>query len=81
MLLPKKELPRTFSNLRTFSWSSFSNKVISRVIHDRMVKVLSRLISQTQSGFVKGRSIIENMLLAQEIIRLLIEEASLQMWW
>lgn len=31
--------------------------------------MLPKIISQNQSGFVKGRNIIENMLLAQEIIR------------
>lgn len=41
---------------------------MSRVLHDRMVEVLPRIISMNQSGFVKGRSIFENILLAQEII-------------
>lgn len=43
--------------------------MISRVLHDRMVEVLPKIISQNQAGFVKGRSITENVLLAQEIIR------------
>ncbi|KAH0700880.1 hypothetical protein KY284_015095 [Solanum tuberosum] len=42
--------------------------VISRVIHDRLERLLPRLISPNQPGFVKGRSITENVLLAQEII-------------
>lgn len=39
------------------------------MVHDRIVEVLPKIISPTQSGFVKGRSITENILLAQEIIR------------
>lgn len=31
--------------------------------------VLSKIISQNQSRFIKGRNIAENILLAQEIIR------------
>lgn len=69
VLLPKKEEVKNFSDLRPISLSSFINKVISRMVHDRMVEVLPRIISPNQSGFVKGRSIAENVLLAQEIIR------------
>lgn len=47
----------------------FINKVILRVIHERLVRVLHKIISYNQSGFVKGRSVIENVLLAHEIIR------------
>lgn len=41
---------------------------MSRVLHERLVVVLPKIISPSQSGFVKGRSIIENVLLTQEII-------------
>ncbi|XP_059312421.1 uncharacterized protein LOC132063737 [Lycium ferocissimum] len=42
--------------------------VISRVIHDRLDRLLTRVIYPNQSGFVKGRNIIENVLLTQEIV-------------
>nr|XP_016496749.1 PREDICTED: uncharacterized protein LOC107815646 [Nicotiana tabacum] len=42
--------------------------VISRVVHERLVKFLPSLISEEQSGFVKGRNIVENILLTQEIV-------------
>lgn len=38
------------------------------MVHDRLEKVLPSLISPNQSGFVKGRSIFENILLTQEIV-------------
>ncbi|WMV24639.1 hypothetical protein MTR67_018024 [Solanum verrucosum] len=69
VLLPKKETVKHFSDLRPISLSTFMNKILSRLIHERMVMVLPKLISPTQSGFVRGRSITENVLLAQEIIR------------
>ncbi|WMV25650.1 hypothetical protein MTR67_019035 [Solanum verrucosum] len=68
-VLPKKETVKSFADLRPISLSSFMNKIISRMVHERMILVLPNIISQTQSGFVKGRSITENILLAQEIIR------------
>ncbi|XP_015158226.1 uncharacterized protein [Solanum tuberosum] len=69
VLLPKKEDVNNFAHMRPISLSSFINKIISRLVHDRIVDVLPKIISPTQSGFVKGRSITENVLLAQEIIR------------
>ncbi|XP_075087590.1 uncharacterized protein LOC142169603 [Nicotiana tabacum] len=40
----------------------------TRVVHDRLEKILPSLISSNQSGFVKGRSIFETILLTQEIV-------------
>lgn len=66
VLLPKKENSETFADLRPISLSIFINKVISRVIHGRLESLLPQVISPNQLGFVKGRSIIENVLLTQE---------------
>lgn len=49
--------------------STFTNKIISRIIHDRIAEVLPNIISINQSEFIKSRSITEKVLLAQEIIR------------
>lgn len=68
VLLPKKKEVSTFSEMRPISLSNFSNKVISRVIHERLVDLLPSLISEEQAGFVKGRNIVENILLTLEII-------------
>lgn len=48
--------------------SNFINKVISKVIHGRLEGILPKLISPNQSGFMKGRCIVENILLTQEIV-------------
>lgn len=45
VLMPKKELVGTFMDLRPISLSSFINKILSRVIHDRVVVVLPQIIS------------------------------------
>lgn len=68
VLLPKKERGKIFSDLSPISLSYFINKVISRVLHERMLLMLPKIISLNQASFVKGRNIIENVLLAQEII-------------
>lgn len=66
VLLPKKNEIVSFSDMRPISLSNFVNKIFSRVIHERLVELLPNLISEKQAGFVKGRSIVENVLLTQE---------------
>lgn len=49
------------------SLSKFINKVFSRVIHERVIGILPNLISDHQAC-IKGRNIVENILLTEEII-------------
>ncbi|XP_016454374.2 uncharacterized protein LOC107778605 [Nicotiana tabacum] len=69
VLLPKKKEVITFSDMRLISLSNFVNKMFSRVVHERLAVLLPNLISEEQAGFVKGMSIVENVLLTQEIIK------------
>ncbi|XP_060194925.1 uncharacterized protein LOC132624116 [Lycium barbarum] len=55
-------------DLRPISLSNFINNIISRLLHDKLGVILPSLISQNQSGLVKGRNIIENVLLTQELV-------------
>lgn len=54
ILIPKKEVIESFSDLRRISLSNFINKVISRVLHEKLEGLLPKLISKNQLGFVKG---------------------------
>ena len=64
MLLPKVNFPQDFSQFRPISLCNFVNKVISKLLAVRLAKVLPSVISPQQSGFVKGRQIFDNFLLA-----------------
>ncbi|XP_060210660.1 uncharacterized protein LOC132637615 [Lycium barbarum] len=68
VLIPKKNNVETFADMRPISLSNFINKVISRVVQNKLENVFPSLISANQSGFVKGRCIIENVLLTQEVV-------------
>jgi len=59
ILIPKKEVVDDFGDLRPINLSTLNNKIISRLIHERLAPVLPDIISQNQEGFVKGRSITE----------------------
>ncbi|XP_019262748.1 PREDICTED: uncharacterized protein LOC109240551 [Nicotiana attenuata] len=68
VLLLKVEFPNSLTEFRPISLSNFINKIISKVICSRLGPILPRIISANQSGFVKGRNISENIMLAQEIV-------------
>ncbi|XP_055824484.1 uncharacterized protein LOC129893019 [Solanum dulcamara] len=68
VLLPKVSHPNKLSEFRPISLSNFTNKIISKLLCLRLAPTLPTLISPNQSGFVKNRSISENIMLAQEII-------------
>ncbi|XP_071940073.1 uncharacterized protein [Coffea arabica] len=68
VLIPKVSSPQDFSQFRPISLCNFVNKVISKTLAARVAKVLPSIISPQQSGFVKGRQIFDNFLLAQELV-------------
>ncbi|XP_027096008.1 uncharacterized protein [Coffea arabica] len=68
VLLPKVEHPQDFTQFRPISLCNFANKIISKLLSERLAKILPRLISPQQSEFVKGRQIADNILLAQELV-------------
>ncbi|WMV08266.1 hypothetical protein MTR67_001651 [Solanum verrucosum] len=67
VLLPKNEQPIRFKDLRPISLSNFTNKIISKLLSIRLATFLPLLVSDNQSGFVRGRGITESIMLAQEI--------------
>ena len=68
VLLPKVNNPNKITEYRPISLSNFTNKNISKLMINRLTAILHALTSPNQFGFVKGRSISENIMLAQEII-------------
>ena len=67
VLLPKVINPNKLTEFRTISLRNFTSKIISKIASIRVSPILHSLISSNKSGFVKGRSISENSLFAQEI--------------
>lgn len=68
VLIHRQDVVQFFLDLQTIIVSNFLNKVISKLIHDRLERPLPRLIAQIQSGFIKDRNITKNVLISQEII-------------
>ncbi|XP_071917081.1 uncharacterized protein [Coffea arabica] len=68
LLIPKMPNPQEFSHFRPISLCNFFNKLLSRILADRVTGLLPKIISSQQTGFVKGRNITKIFLLAQEVV-------------
>ncbi|PKU74940.1 hypothetical protein MA16_Dca020712 [Dendrobium catenatum] len=68
VLIPKNNSTKTWNVFCLISLCTCFNKLISKLISDRLSVVLPNIISHPQMGFVKGRAITDNILLAHELV-------------
>ncbi|KAL2242475.1 UNVERIFIED_CONTAM: hypothetical protein Sindi_0365500 [Sesamum indicum] len=71
VLIPKTENPETWKDFRPISLCNVSGKILSKVMNNQVAVILPKCISPSQSGFVQGRMIADNILLAQELVHCL----------
>lgn len=68
VLIPKCNDPSTMKDLRLIALCNVTYKIVAKVLANRLQQVLPKVISKTQSAFIEGRSIIDNVMFAFEIL-------------
>ena len=75
-MIRKTERPIRMTELRPISLCNVGYKIISKVLCQRLKLCLPRLISETQSAFVAGRLVSDNILIAQKMFHGLLANRS-----
>lgn len=68
-LVPKKQSAPAIGDFRPISCCNEIYKCSTKIYADRLLPGLSDLISQNQVAFITGRSIAENIMLTQEVVK------------
>jgi hypothetical protein len=72
-LIPKVQQPEFVNQFRPISLCNTIYKVVSKVIVERLKVCIPLIISPFQTGFVPGRNIHENIVVAQEMIHSMLK--------
>ncbi|KAK2403455.1 hypothetical protein QL285_052889 [Trifolium repens] len=67
-LIPKVDRPSNLGEFRPISLLGCLYKVIAKVLAARLAKVMDSIVASTQSAFVKGRNLVDRVMVVNEVI-------------
>ncbi|KAJ0575244.1 putative RNA-directed DNA polymerase [Helianthus annuus] len=69
-LIPKINNPQTINDFRPINLIGCISKVVTKILASRLKKVIGSLVSDVQTAYIEGRSILEGPLIINELISL-----------
>jgi hypothetical protein len=67
-LIPKGDVQTTMKDWRPIALCNVLYKVVAKVLANKLKGVLNKCISDNQSAFVPGRSVLDNVMAAIELV-------------
>jgi len=67
-LIPKVESPQRLNDFRLISLVGSMYKILAKVLTNRLRSIIGSVISDNQSAFIKGRQILDGILVANEVV-------------
>ncbi|KAL6188099.1 hypothetical protein ACLB2K_039493 [Fragaria x ananassa] len=74
ILIPKVLGADSVTQLRPIAMANFVFKLVTKMIADKLGSIAARIISPNQSAFLKGRTIVDPIIMTSECINLLDRE-------
>jgi len=67
-LIPKVDSPQKLNDFRPIKLVGCLYKILSKVLANRLRLIIGRVVSDTQTSFVKDRQILDGILIANEVV-------------
>ena len=80
-LIPEVNNPKYISQYRPISLSNVLYRIFSKVLANRLKKVLPHLVSEQQSAFVKDKLISDNIMVAFETLHYMRNHSLGETWY
>ena len=68
-LIPKVDNPESVKQFRPISLCNVAYKVVTKIVANRLKRIMPKVIAPTQCDFIRGRSGTNNIIVAQEVIQ------------
>lgn len=80
-LVPKKAVPEGMGDLRPIALCNVAYKILTKMLANRLKDVIGDVVSDSQSAFIPGRLITDNVLVASEVLHFLKRKQRGQCGW